>query len=352
MTVPADALAWTGATHATPLGRDHVHRVRRRDGTTAILKRVAVEDAAGEAAAGHALHRHGAPVPALLDADVQRGLLLLEDLGDGPSLASVLLGRTAIDPISAVEAWAGALADVHRAGRAVVREGWSRAPGPAAGWFTHWLDGDAPADLVAAVARLAPGFEPPSVGDRAWAWIQAVLRDPASPFVALTPGDVCPDNNVFADDGAVGLIDLTQAGVRHALLEVAYLLVPMPTCWCVRRFPPAVAMAGVAAYRAREPFGPDAGGDAFDEALAAATAGWCLGATAASLGRDDVDATPTWDEWSFTYASRRSIAVLRLRTLADLARTHPRLEPLVPLAQAAIDALGPVDDVPTYAAFA
>jgi hypothetical protein len=109
---------------------------------------------------------------------------------------------------------------------------------------------------------------------------------------ALTPAGLCPDNNVGVD-GRVVLLDFEGAQWRHVAWDVAYLLVPWPSCWCSWRMPDDVASRALAAYRA-------SAGQAFDEVgragferdVETAAVGWALVSTTwfldSALGRDPV----------------------------------------------------------------
>jgi hypothetical protein len=96
---------------------------------------------------------------------------------------------------------------------------------------------------------------------------------------ALTPAGARPDNNVGVD-GRVVLLDFEGAQWRDVAWDVAYLLVPWPSCWCSWRMPDDVASRALAAYRA-------SAGQAFDEVgragferdVETAAVGWALVST-------------------------------------------------------------------------
>jgi hypothetical protein len=88
---------------------------------------------------------------------------------------------------------------------------------------------------------------------------------------ALTPADACPDNNVRTDDGLV-LIDFEGAQWRHVAWDVAYLIVPWPSCWCAWRIPAGVAQRAIDTYQALS--GVDAVG--FRHDVDAAAVGWAF----------------------------------------------------------------------------
>jgi hypothetical protein len=67
--------------------------------------------------------------------------------------------------------------------------------------------------------------------------------------VALSPADTCPDNNVETPDRLV-LVDFESATVRPVVWDLAYLVVPWPSCWCAWRLPDALTMEALAEWRA------------------------------------------------------------------------------------------------------
>jgi hypothetical protein len=93
---------------------------------------------------------------------------------------------------------------------------------------------------------------------------------------ALSPADVCPDNNLLTDDGC-RLIDFEWSEVRHAAWDAAYLAVPWPTCWCSWLVPDATAERALDAYRAAAAEGiPYVATDAFSVDVATARVCWAL----------------------------------------------------------------------------
>jgi hypothetical protein len=185
--------------------------------------------------------RHGA---ALLAGDVERGLLVFEDLGSPGSLVAPLLKGSAAEAEQALALYAAALArlhgdtadclDLHRetfdaifgAGRPRRPQGWRVETD--AGTVVDKLGGAPPADELAQLsARLAePG-----------------------PWQSLVHGDPCPDNALIVD-GSVRLIDYEFARPLHALLDAIYWRIGFPTCWCAGRVPDDVARRLDAVYRA------------------------------------------------------------------------------------------------------
>ena len=167
--------------------------------------------------------------PALVAATASPPVVVMEDLGPGDSVATVLL---APDPLAAGQAvvdWAEALADLHAAtwnnvGRFVVALsdlGGSGPPNPQA----------MPDVLTDGVERLREGPQPDGYrGQRA-----GERRDPAiaarlgAEVYVLSPFDACPDNNIRTATG-LRFIDFEGATVAHPAWDVAYLRVPWPSC--------------------------------------------------------------------------------------------------------------------------
>lgn len=186
-----------------------------------------------------------AVVPELLGADPTDRLMVLEYLvADGPT----------------ADGWpadfASALARLHATGRGAGLPDHT-GPGP----------DDIRAFLVLA-ARLGVAV-PDDAGDelrRLLDRLDAAGRD------ALLHGDPCPDNAV-PTAGGIRFIDLEQAAIGSGAVELAYLSMGFPTCWCVASTPPAVLEQARSAYREtwRSITGAEPGGDLTD-----ACAGWVV----------------------------------------------------------------------------
>lgn len=66
--------------------------------------------------------------------------------------------------------------------------------------------------------------------------VQAVLK--AGPFTTYLQGDMCPDNMFdYPRARKVKLIDFEYGFVGCAFLDLAYVRMSMPTCWCARAIP-------------------------------------------------------------------------------------------------------------------
>ena len=152
-------------------------------------------------------------------------ILVLQDLGPGPSLADLLLGHDPAAAETALMTWAGTLGE---ALHATLRHG---TPEETEG-LEEGLD---------EMRQLASGLDVPVPAevDEDVASIASMLARPG-PWVAFCPSDTCPDNNRVLPDGSVRLFDFEGAGWRHAAFEAAYCRAPFCTCWCLARLPEGV----------------------------------------------------------------------------------------------------------------
>lgn len=213
----------------------------------------------------------------------------MADLGDGPSLADLLLAADADAAGSALVDWASEF------GRLAVQTSARRGELPALraaydlGVPTYDIDqrleecyGVLP-DLLRAHGVDVPGLENDLDSLR-------TLRDR---FTVFSPGDVCPDNNVVSADGT-HLLDYEGAGVHSVFLDAAYTAMPFSTCWCVFRLPRQLGIAVESAYRTEvtriHPELSDA--SVWRTGLCRAKAAWTVHATVSLLPRAAVGDTP------------------------------------------------------------
>lgn len=279
-------------------GRSSVRRVRaeRRDGssTSLIVKQFksAGEGWVRECAALSAIPP-GAPVPRLLAESATPPVAVLADLGGGACVADALLSDDPDRAAAAVVGWAEAIAALHVA---------SRGSRPAFAAALQERAGDLPvaespmrAELDDAVRVLDRdcGSLGVAVPTGAFADLRGLAdRLGDSGPAALTPADACPDNNVGVD-GRLVLLDFEGAQWRNVAWDVAYLLVPWPSCWCCWRMPDDVIAGAVAAYRSSASRALAEVGDArFERDVEAAALGWALISTTwfldNALGQDPV----------------------------------------------------------------
>jgi hypothetical protein len=263
--------------------------------------------------------------PRLVAADAQAGLLLMEDLGPGASLADALPDgdreRARADLVSyaealgAMHAWSMGRPDELARRRARYAPHVPLSPA--------WLGavGRGREAFIEAVAAL--GLAVDGVGAEIDE-IFFLLNGPGYP--GLVHGDACPDNMRFRADGC-RIFDFETSGWGPVVLDAAYLLAPFPSCWCFARLPAEAAAPALDAYRAVvQAAGFELGPD-WDAAMAAAVAVWIVARgplVNRVLGSDE---DPEWGTttlrprlltWlgSFTDAAGRAGVLPRLRAAA------------------------------------
>lgn len=298
--------------------RNVVARATLETGDSVIVKAPTSAGLGGvrERAALQVLGALGVPgVPHLLAAGDDPRLLLLEDLGSGPSVADHMLGDDPARAAESIRRWAESIARV---------QGHSLAAGQqfgAALGDAEPLDTSARYALAAAktLAELLPQLGVDPAATALDEFVGTAQLD-AGPH-ALTPGDACPDNNVERDDG-LSLIDFEHAEYRHVAWEAAYLAVPWPTCWCSWRLPEEVTAAALAAWQeVLTPFLTPAAVAGLAEAVRRATVAWTMLTTAWQLPQamaDDAAFPP--NERRFRPERR---AVVQHRLSVAVARTPP-----------------------------
>ena len=213
--------------------------------------------------------------PALLADDLDRGVLVYDDVGlSVPSLVEPLLHETAGEAEQALTAYAKAVAALHSASvgcrtdhAAIVREGFSSSavPPPADRWL---------ADVTHSLKDLLGDGPPEDDADE----VAEHLRQPGG-WQVLVHGDPCPDNILLAADGHAILIDLEYARPGHALLDAAYWRMGFPTCWCAGTVPAGAMQRITQAYRTAVASAVPAAADddAFRHESAMIDAAWLLG---------------------------------------------------------------------------
>jgi Ser/Thr protein kinase RdoA (MazF antagonist) len=258
-------------------GRRHVLRVQVSTDRSVVMKRRG-QDAASfgvELAALEYLNGMPAPVaPRLVGADARAGILLMEDLGPGASLAGSLLAGDPDRVRADLVAYAEALAAMHawswgrpdELARLRARYAPDAPPGPA--WLGAVARGKEP--FLAAVAAL--GLATDGIGAEI---DQLSLILNGTGYLGLVHGDACPDNMRF-QGGSCRIFDFETSGFGPVALDAAYLRAPFPSCWCFARLPAEVAGPAMAAYRAAAraaglELGPD-----WEAALTAAVAAWIV----------------------------------------------------------------------------
>jgi hypothetical protein len=305
--------------------RSEVLRVRAAGYGTLIVKRYpdATESWARESAA-LAVAPPGAPVPRLVAASPSPPVVAMTDAGTGPSLADALLTGEADEAALAAQRFAVTLATLHLSTLGV-RDAFgleltARSGGAVGGAAMPGIMRRAVSDLRAFCDQL--GVTVPDGALSALAQLPGRLA--ASGPAALTPADVCPDNNVRTGDGYM-LIDFEEAEWRHVAWDAAYLTVPWPSCWCSFQLPSGVAGRALARYRAtlagRVPYAdtPD-----FDRDITVATTGWAFITTSWFL-RNALGEDPPLHDVTPPPPTRRAVILHRLGTAAREDTTIPVL---------------------------
>jgi len=215
--------------------------------------------------------------PRVVAAQNAPPVLILSDLGEGPSVASALIGRDPAAAGQAVCAWAQAMARMHGATvglRADFRTAIEARQGDLPVQDAPF--GNDIEDAVRGLDRACTALEvriPPGATDELHGLAK---RLGASGLGALTPADACPDNNVLTNEG-LALLDFEGAQWRHIAWDVAYLRVPWPSCWCSWRMPTDVSARAFDAYRdAATPLIPAVADAQFARDVSAAAVGWAL----------------------------------------------------------------------------
>ncbi|GGV85687.1 hypothetical protein GCM10015535_32740 [Streptomyces gelaticus] len=235
-------------------------RVWRVDlaGRPAVVKQIvdgpdAEERYARELAALRLAARGEEPVvPALLGVDPGERVLVLEHLDHRRP------------PGDWIVAYAAALARLHAAGRPEDAGALPRWRGP------DEADIDSFLSLAGALeVPVAPGVPGELDG--------LVHRLGQAPGHALLHGDPCPGNDLHTADGT-RFIDFEQASLGSGLVELAYLRIGFPTCWCVTAASAALLDRAESAYRTawRTATGTVLRDDDLTVDLTDACAGWLL----------------------------------------------------------------------------
>ncbi|MFE2869178.1 phosphotransferase [Embleya sp. NPDC059259] len=246
--------------------------------------------------AGLRLAARGPVGPRVLGADPDGCVMVLEYLDD--------LGRTD----DWLPGYAEALARLHA------------LTGPAdAGALPAWRPPTgADAESFLALATTLGVAIPPGVPGELAALLTRL--DPAGRY-ALLHGDPCPGNDLRTVDG-VRFVDFEQAALGDGLVELAYLRIGFPTCWCAMAVPATLLAEVEAVYastrRALTGQAADPGAG-----IADACAGWLIrgGALVERAHRDRTDQLARVPVADFTWGSvsARERLVHRLGVVADTA---------------------------------
>ncbi|WP_030254954.1 phosphotransferase family protein [Streptomyces violens] len=294
--------------------RSRVWRVELPD-TTAVVKQLvdgpgADERYAREVAALRLAARAETPVvPALLATDPGERVLVLEHLEHRRPA-----GDWIVD-------YATALARLHATARP-----------EDAGALPRW-QGPSRADIESFL-RLAGALEVPIPPGVPGELDDLVHRLAQAPGHALLHGDPCPGNDLHTPTG-LRFIDFEQASLGSGLMELAYLRIGFPTCWCVTSAAEPLLERAESAYRTewRTLTGSEA-----EDGLADACAGWLLrgDALVQRAHRDSTDhlARIPHRDWKWGTATARQRLVHRLGVVARMTADHASLSGLGSLSAA------------------
>jgi Phosphotransferase enzyme family len=276
--------------------RAHVVRLHLAAGRSVVLKKRAGQDAFGaEVAALEYLNGIPEPVaPRLLGADADAGILLMEDLGPGPSLADSLLAGDRSRVRADLVSYAEALGSLHAWSMGRPRDSRLGTP-PWPGLVARGKDAFLGAAVSLGMATAGAGTEIDQI---------SVLMNETG-YQGLVHGDVCPDNVRFVG-GRCRIFDFEHSGWGPVVLDASYLLAPFPSCWCFGRLPAAVAAPAMAAYRGRLQAAGIGLGPSWDAAMTAALGAWIVawGSEIAKLLEKD-------NEWGTTTMRPRLLTWLR-----------------------------------------
>ncbi|MEA2002261.1 MAG: hypothetical protein U9N84_10325 [Actinomycetota bacterium] len=217
-------------------------------------------------------------VPTLFGGDTDAQLIVIEDLGAGPSLHRVLQTRSewAVDALVEGQQLLAQIHSATRGRQAELRQVRSTLP-----------NGPPPPVIEQSPDTLRTEMEawlpPPSSAVDEIELVSATLAVPNT-FRSLTFNDACPVNRIVTANG-VRAVDLEMAGFRHPMLDGAYAAIGHLRCVVRRRrendtlaIPPAVRSIATDAYREAMIAGfPEyADIDRFHADLAAASAVWMV----------------------------------------------------------------------------
>lgn len=243
--------------------------------------------------------------PAAYGLDTALGFCVLEDLGEGETLADRLTGGDPDAALSALFAYAASLGDMHaatgdasRRWNSLLAEQGARAGGTGPFHTPPWrVAAKAVPQILSVVGVAVPGGFDDDI-ER----IASALDNPGR-YLALTPTDCCPDNHVLRGERVV-FFDCEDAAMRHALLDAAYFLAPFPTCWCCAALPAGASERLLAAYRGRFP-----GGDDFDDELTLMLAAWLIQALS-NWRMNDVPVLEADAPWGLSSLRQRLLALV------------------------------------------
>jgi Ser/Thr protein kinase RdoA (MazF antagonist) len=336
--------------------RRHVVRLGTHDGRSAILKRLrrkrsgeeAGRDAFGiELASLEFLGGMPDPVaPRLFGADVAAGILIMEELPPGRSLAHTLLAGDRDGAVADLVSYATALGSLHAwsIGRADEFERARARYSPSADPRPWWVETIASRRAVFLRIAAELGAATDGVDGEIDAAVRILGGEPHRGFVH---GDLCPDN-VRLCAGGTRIFDFEESSIGSPALDAAYLLAPFPSCWCFASVPESISAPAMSAYLAALTAGGVEVADELRLELAAALAGWV-----AARGNMIERALERDEEWGTTTMRPRLVAwTERFAAVAAATGTFPVMRAIAERLNDRFLSLWPDAIVPAYPALA
>ncbi|MET9607828.1 aminoglycoside phosphotransferase family protein [Streptomyces sp. NPDC006512] len=239
-------------------------------------------------------------VPALLAADPGERVLVLEHLDHRRPAGDWTVG------------YAAALARLHA------------AAGPQdAGALPRWKGPDR-GDVHSFLA-LAEALRVPVAPGVAGELDDLVERLGQASGHALLHGDPCPGNDLHTPEG-IRFVDFEQASLGSGVMELAYLRIGFPTCWCVTAASEPLLERAERAYRTAW---RDATGAELRDGLADACTGWLLrgDALVERARRESTDhlARIPHRDWKWGTATARQRLLHRLGAVSRITAGHTPL---------------------------
>jgi len=268
----------------------------RLSGTDAVIKQLVAGPGADErfarevAALRSAANADSPVVPRLLGVDAAERVLVLERIEERPPPPDWVVG------------YARALAVLHKVPTDGVQlPRWSGPTG---------ADIEAFLKLAASLGTPAPDPVEPELD----ALLTRLTARTGQRH--LLHGDPCPTNDLHTASG-VRFIDFEQASLGDGTIELAYLHIGFPTCWCSTAPPPALLAEAESAYREAS------GRTVTRDELADACAAWLIRGDAlverAHREQRDQLARLIDEDWKWGPPSARERVAHRLGVVAALA---------------------------------
>ncbi|MTD59272.1 phosphotransferase [Amycolatopsis pithecellobii] len=184
--------------------------------------------------------------PELLAHDGEQRVLVIDDLGNAPTLQDKLMGRDARAAERALLSWARSLGRMHAttAGREADFDALLRRLG---GPVKH--EDSTPVTACAQLPGLLEEHLKVATPDAVHRFAEAAcVRAKSLAYRAFSPADLSPDNNLVTS-GGVRFLDFERGRVRNALVDAANLRVPFASCTDALALPAGMSEAMVAAWR-------------------------------------------------------------------------------------------------------